>query len=64
MRPMLGRVSMDVIAVDVTGLDVAAGDPVEVFGPNRLIDDAAGAAGTIAYELLTGIMPRVPRRYA
>ena len=62
MRPMLGRVSMDVIAVDVTGLDVAAGDPVEVFGPNRLIDDAAGAAGTIAYELLTGIMPRVPRR--
>ena len=50
--------------MDVTGLDVAAGDPVEVFGPNRLIDDAAGAAGTIAYELLTGIMPRVPRRYA
>ena len=43
-------------------IDVAAGDPVEVFGPNRLIDDAAGAAGTIAYELLTGIMPRVPRR--
>ena len=64
MRPMLGRVSMDVIAVDVTGLDVAAGDQVEVFGPNRLLDDAAGAAGTIAYELLTGIMPRVPRRYA
>lgn len=63
MRPMLGRVSMDVIAVDVTGLDVATGDQVEVFGPNRLLDEAAAAAGTIAYELLTGIMPRVPRRY-
>ncbi|QYF85792.1 alanine racemase [Brevundimonas sp. PAMC22021] len=63
MRPMLGRVSMDVIAVDVTGLDVTAGDQVEVFGPNRLLDDAAAAAGTISYELLTSVMPRVPRRY-
>lgn len=62
-RPILGRVSMDVMAVDVTGLDVRAGDEVEVFGPNRLLDDAAAAAGTIAYELLTSITPRVPRRY-
>jgi alanine racemase len=63
MRPMLGRVSMDVIAVDITGLDVSPGDQVEVFGANRLLDDAAAASRTIAYELLTGIMPRVPRRY-
>lgn len=62
-RPILGRVSMDVIAVDVTGLDARAGDKVEVFGSNRLLDDAATAAGTIAYELLTSITPRVPRRY-
>ena len=62
-RPLLGRVSMDVCAVDVTGLDVAAGDPVELFGPNRLLDDAAAAAGTISYELLTALSPRVARRY-
>lgn len=63
LRPILGRVSMDVIAVDVTGLDVAVGDRVELFGPNRLLDDAAAAAGTISYELLTSVTARVPRRY-
>ena len=63
MRPIIGRVSMDVLAVDVTGMDVKAGDPVEIFGANRLIDDAAAAAGTISYELLTSITPRVPRVY-
>jgi alanine racemase len=63
LRPILGRVSMDVIAVDVTGADVAIGDCVELFGPNRLLDDAASAAGTISYELLTSVTPRVHRRY-
>ena len=62
-RPLLGRVSMDVCAVDITGLDVHVGDPVELFGPNRLLDDAAAAAGTISYELLTSITPRVARHY-
>lgn len=62
-RPLLGRVSMDVCAVDVTGLDVAVGDSVELFGANRLLDDAAAAAGTISYELLTSITARAPRRY-
>ena len=63
LRPIIGRVSMDVLAVDVTGLDVKAGDSVEIFGANRNIDDAATAAGTISYELLTSITPRVPRIY-
>jgi alanine racemase len=63
MRPLLGRVSMDVIAVDVTGLEVVPGDRVELFGPNRLLDHAAAAAGTISYELLTSITPRVARLY-
>jgi alanine racemase len=63
MRPILGRVSMDVMAVDVTGLDVAPGDRAELFGANRLIDDAAAAAGTISYELLTSIAARTPRLY-
>jgi len=61
--PMIGRVSMDVLAIDITDFDARLGDPVEVFGPNRLIDDAARAAGTISYELLTSVMPRVPRVY-
>ncbi|MBA4803096.1 MAG: alanine racemase [Brevundimonas sp.] len=63
LRPIVGRVSMDVCAVDVSGLEVAVGDRVELFGPRRLIDDAAAAAGTIAYELLTAVGARVPRRY-
>ena len=63
LRPIVGRVSMDVCAVDVTGLDVAVGDRVEMFGAQRMIDDAATAAGTIAYELLTSIGSRVPRAY-
>jgi alanine racemase len=64
MRPIIGRVSMDVCAVDVSGVDVAVGDRVELFGPNRKLDDAAAAAGTIAYELLTSVGARVPRVYA
>ena len=63
LRPIVGRVSMDVCAVDVTGLEVAVGDAVELFGPNRPLDEAAAAAGTVAWELLTSVGPRVQRRY-
>jgi len=63
LRPILGRVSMDVLAVDVTGLDVDAGDEVELFGTTRMLDDAARAAGTVAWELLTSVGARVERRH-
>jgi alanine racemase len=63
LRPILGRVSMDVCAVDITGLEIAVGDRVELYGANRMLDEAATAAGTIAYELLTAITVRVPRVY-
>lgn len=63
LRPIVGRVSMDVCAVDVTGLEVAVGDAVELFGPNRMLDEAAAAAGTVAWELLTSVGARVSRRY-
>lgn len=63
LRPLLGRVSMDVITIDVTGLDIVTGDKVELFGAHRLLDDAAAAAGTISYELLTSVSSRVSRRY-
>ncbi len=62
-RPIVGRVSMDVCAVDVTGVQVAVGDSVELFGPNRMLDDAAASAGTVAWELLTSVGARAPRRY-
>ncbi|MEF2551811.1 alanine racemase [Aurantimonas sp. A2-1-M11] len=65
--PVLGRVSMDLTLLDVTDLPEAAlapGDRVEFFGPNLPIDAVATAAGTIAYELLTGLGPRVERRWS
>ena len=63
-RPLLGRVSMDLIAVDVTGCDAAIpGAMVELLGSNVTVDDAARLAGTSAYEILTRIGPRAERHY-
>lgn len=60
--PILGRVTMDQIMVDVTGVeDVKEGDEVEMFGPHIPVDEVAAKAGTIAWEILTGITPRVVR---
>jgi len=60
----LGKVSMDLIAADVTGLDdVRAGRMVELLGPAAQVDDAAAAGGTIAYELLVRIGARARRVY-
>jgi len=64
--PVLGRISMDMTAFDVTDIGedaVAAGDLIELFGPNIPLDEAAGAAGTISYEMLTGIGKRYHRVY-
>lgn len=62
--PLLGRVSMDLIAIDVTDLpNVERGGRVELFGPEMLIDDVAERGGTIAYELLTGLSRRAERVY-
>ena len=61
--PFVGRVSMDLVTLDVTGLDVAVGDDVELFGPALPLDEAATAWGTISYELLTGLSRRIPRVY-
>jgi alanine racemase len=62
--PFAGRVSMDLIGLDVTGIDgVAVGDEAELFGPSLSVDEAASSWGTISYELLTGLSRRVPRIY-
>ncbi len=63
-RALLGRVSMDLTLVDVTGLQVEAGDWVEMFGDAVSVDELADWAGTIAYEILTGIGERVERTYS
>lgn len=64
--PLAGRVSMDLIAVDVTDAPpdaVHVGAWVELFGPTIPIGDVAAAAGTIDYELLTSLGARADRRY-
>jgi alanine racemase len=61
-RRLLGRVSMDLLAIDITDCDAARpGAMVELFGPNLPVDEAASAAGTSAYELLTRVAPRARR---
>ena len=64
--PLLGRVSMDLITVDVTGVrprDAAPGNFVELLGDRVTPDEAADAAGSISYEILTGLGGRYHRRY-
>lgn len=63
--PIVGNVCMDSCMVDVTeaGADVAAGEPVEIFGENIPVSDVAEAVGTIPYEILTSVSPRVKRVY-
>lgn len=63
--PVIGRISMDLMHVDVTAArsPVAAGDWLEVFGRTVRVDDLAACAGTIPYEILTGIGSRAVRDY-
>lgn len=60
--PLAGRVSMDMITLDVTDLaQVSLGDNVELWGRHISINEVAASAGTVAYELMTRVSPRVPR---
>jgi len=62
--PIVGRVSMDMTVIDVSRVpDPVAGAWVECFGSTITIDEVAGWANTIAYEVLTGVGPRVRREY-
>jgi alanine racemase len=64
--PIVGRVSMDLITVDVTGIDDPApqrGDWVDLVGPDLSIELVGRAAGTIGYEVLTRLGPRFHRVY-
>jgi len=65
--PVLGKITMDLTMFDVTDLPedaVNAGDWIELMGPTITLEEAAGAAGTISYELLTSLGRRYARSYA
>lgn len=64
--PVVGRVSMDLITFDVTDLpehEVVPGTMIELIGPHYSVDKLAEDAGTIGYEILTGLGARYSRNY-
>jgi len=57
----VGRVSMDMLCVDITDIEEAyIGTPVTLWGEGLSADEVAAAAGTVSYELLCALAPRVP----
>lgn len=63
--PLIGRVSMDMICVDLRSQPRARpGDPVRLWGAGLPVEAVAARAGTIAYELLCNVSGRVPRDYS
>lgn len=61
--PIVGRVTMDLLMLDVEDTPVALGDVATLYGGLILLDDQAALAGTVSYELLTAVSSRVVRRY-
>lgn len=59
--PIVGNVCMDMLMVNVTGIDCQEGDEVIVFGENPTAKELSEAIGSIPYELLTAISQRVKR---
>jgi len=60
---IVGRVSMDMITIDLSNIDASLGDDVELWGDDIPVAEVASAANTISYELLCGISGRIERRY-
>jgi alanine racemase len=57
----VGRVSMDMLTVDISTVPAAGvGAPVELWGPTIPVDEVAASVGTVGYELLCALAPRVP----
>ena len=61
--PLVGRVSMDLLTVDVTDLGETP-HTLSLLSATQTVDDLAALAGTIGYEILTSLGPRYQRRYA
>ena len=60
---IIGNICMDLLMVDITGIVACEGDKVTVFNSERTFEDIAEEIGTIPYEVLTSISPRVRRVY-
>ena len=58
-----GNVCMDMIMVDVTTIGCKEGDEVLIFGSGFSAEDAAEAANSISYELITGVSQRITRKF-
>ncbi len=61
--PIIGSICMDMCFLDVTGVPCCEGDEVTIFGDVSLLKQISEAAGTITYEILTSVSPRVKRVY-
>lgn len=64
--PIVGRISMDSVMIDLSSLSEghpSIGTPVDLIGPDCDIDQMAAHAGTIGYEVLTGLGQRIPKVY-
>lgn len=61
--PVVGRISMDLITVDVTDLPKVP-DTLSILNGRQGVDDLAELAGTIGYEILTSLGRRYPRAYS
>ena len=59
--PIVGNVCMDMIMIDVTDIPCKEGDTVIIFGPQHSAHEFAVSGGTISYEILSGVGPRVKR---
>jgi len=63
-RPIMGRVCMDMCMIGLDdGAEVRSGDVAEIFGENLPVEHHSELAGTVQYELLCAVSPRVPRIY-
>ena len=61
--PIVGNVCMDLCMVDVTGIPAREGDTAVIFGEDLSVIALAESIGTIPYEILTSVSPRVKRIY-
>lgn len=63
LAPIIGNICMDLCMVDITDIDANVGDKAVIFNDKKSLTDIAQTLGTIPYEVLTSIAPRVRRVY-
>jgi len=61
--PVIGNVCMDMTIISIQNIDAKEGDTVEIFGTGYPVTELANSIGTIPYEILTAVSPRVKRIY-